>query len=546
MDGLPSELLDPRKLYDQVGRQPTPASITALLKSVVARHPDQDALRFIDGSPSLTYAELDEAVANVAGGLKARGVKFGTRIAVVLPNKPAFPITYLAAARLGAVIVPLNTALTQRELTYALNDSGATSAVVDCTLADPFKDAVADLPNGWTDTVIVGAPASDPASFDRLLGASAFKGDDGRHDALMSIQYTSGTTGWPKGALQTQEFWMCIGMAQSAELTYLGIKNILVVHSFFYMDAFWELMMSFCMAGTIVLAPRMSGSNYMAWIRDYDIHYALVTSHIYKQPESRLDTVHNLKLLQTYGFAKEIHADFERRFAVPVRETFGMTEIGAGAFVPVVAADKVGSGAVGIAAPFRTLKIVDETGAEVPIGAIGELLVTGRGLFLGYNNRPEATAEVLTDGWVRTGDLFRRDADGFYYIVGRKKDMVRRNSENIAAREVEDILLAHPDVVNAAIFAVPDQKKTEEVLALVVLREGHTPESVTPQALYEYCQQRLARFKWPRYFGYRTSFPLTPSAKVAKHEIRKASANLLDNVFDTEESVWISAEARSR
>jgi len=537
---VPESIRNPRELYASVELEPFPRSITSLLQGVVEKYPDRDAIRFIDGSATLTYAQLKDKSARLAGGLKQLGVGVGVRVAALMSNKPAYPITYLAAARLGAAIVPLNTALTVRELVYALNDSGATFVVVEAAYVEGLRQALADVPAINPARVIVtGGDAGQSTPWDQVTESEPYLDDDGDYKTLMSLQYTSGTTGLPKGALQTQEFWMCIGMAQSAELKHLDIKNILVVHSFYYMDALWQLIMSFCMEGTIVLAPRMSASNYMKWVRDYDIHYALVTPHIFKQPESPLDGEHNLRILQTYGFSREIHAAFEQRFNVPVRETFGMTEIGAGAFVPLIAEDKVGSGAVGIPAPYRRLKIVDESGAEVETGEVGELWATGRGLFLGYNNLPEATAAIFSDGWVRTGDLFKRDTDGFYYIVGRMKDMIRRNMENISAREVEDILIGHPAVANAAVLSVPDSTKTEEVLALVVLRDGETAETVTPQALYAYCQTRLAKFKWPRYFGFRPSFPLTPSAKVAKQQIRNAADDLKIGTFDIQEDVWV-------
>jgi acyl-CoA synthetase (AMP-forming)/AMP-acid ligase II len=534
---LPEELRNPRALYSRVESEPFPESITALLRGVVSRYPDRDALRFIDGSPTLTYAELEQQAACVAGGLRAFRVGVGTRVALLMPNRPAYPITYLALARLGATAVPLNTALTPRELAYALNDAAATCAIVDETLLPTLELALEEVPGmPRARVLVVGSARAEYDSWNALLRSKPFAGDDGSFSALFTIQYTSGTTGLPKGAMQTQEFWLCIGMAQSAELKFLDIRNILVVHSFFYMDPLWELMMSFCLNGTVVLAPQMSASRYMAWVREFGIHYALVTSHIFKQPESPLDRQHNLRLLQTYGFNRHLHAQFEERFNVPVRETFGMTEIGAGAFVPVNATQKTGSGAVGIPAPYRRLKIVDPRGVELPDGEVGELWATGRGLFLGYNNLPEATAAAFSDGWVRTGDLFQRDADGFYYIVGRMKDMVRRNMENVSAREVEDILIEHAAVANAAVMAVPDAEKTEEIVALVVLRDG---KEASPQDLHAHCQGRLAKFKWPRYFGFRRTLPLTPSGKVAKHEIRKDTPDLLAGVFDVQTGAWL-------
>jgi crotonobetaine/carnitine-CoA ligase len=221
-----------------------------------------------------------------------------------------------------------------------------------------------------------------------------------------------------------------------------------------------------------------------------------------------------------------------------------MTEIGAGTFLPYSAREMIGSGSVGIAAPFRRLKIVDPDGHEVTEGEVGELWVRGEGLFSGYHGLPELSAEVLRDGWMRTGDLFRRDPEGYYYLVGRLKDMVRRNMENISAHEVEQVLVGHPAVALAAVLSVPDTQKGEEVLALVVLKGGETLENINPQVLRDHCAARLARFKLPRYVGYRDSFPMTPSGKVAKSRMRQEAPDLKSGTFDLETARWIDRTPR--
>jgi acyl-CoA synthetase (AMP-forming)/AMP-acid ligase II len=199
----------------------------------------------------------------------------------------------------------------------------------------------------------------------------------------------------------------------------------------------------------------------------------------------------------------------------------------------------IGSGSVGIAAPFRRLKIVDSAGIEVAQGEVGELWVSGPGMFGGHNNRPEVSAEVLSGGWMRTGDLFRCDEAGYYYVVGRLKDMVRRNMENISTHEVEQVLIGHPGVAHAAVLAVPDAKNGEEVLALVVLREGADQDEVSPELLRDHCASRLAKFKLPRYVGYRESFPITPSGKVAKGQLRTDSADPKAGCYDLATASWV-------
>jgi acyl-CoA synthetase (AMP-forming)/AMP-acid ligase II len=536
---LPPALTDPKGLFAQLESTPFPASIGSLLRQAAEERPSQPALKLITGA-SFTYCELLGAVSAAAGALIEDGVTRTSRIAILLPHIAEYPVIYLAAATLGACVVPINTTYTAAEIEYVLRDSGATFAIVDERLRNTFYQAAGDIEGLPPEHIFVVNSLEEDRSWSRrCAAASAVLTDAGTLDSLMTIQYTSGTTGFPKGALLSQRYWLTVGFAQSVELAHLDVQNILVVHSFFYMDPFWQLVLSFMLKGTVVLAPRMSATNFMSWARGFDIHYALVTSLIFKQPPNELDKIHQLRLLQTYGFSKEIHKDFEARFQVPVREVYGMTEIGAGAFLPLAAADMIGSGSVGITAPFRRLKIVDSAGAEVPQGQVGELWVSGPGMFGGYNNRPEISAEVLSGGWTKTGDLFRRDEAGYYYLVGRLKDMIRRNMENISTHEVEQALIGHPGVAQAAVLAVPDAGKGEEVLALVVLREGADHDEVSPEILRDHCASRLAKFKLPRYFGYRNSFPVTPSGKIAKGQLRTGTTDLRAGCYDLATASWV-------
>ena len=535
---LPPALYDPRELFAAVERTPLPDSIWALLQESAVERPRQVALRIIGGA-TYTYAELRDAVAAAANALLKRGVAPATRIAVLLPNIAEFPIAYLAAAQLGACVVPINTAYTSAEIEYVLRDSGAAFAIVDESLRANFEVAATRIALHANNVFVVNGTDNEQ-SWSRLCNGSPQTSTDyGGLEALMTIQYTSGTTGFPKGALLTQRYWLTVGLAQSAELVPLEVQNILVVHSFFYMDPYWQLMLAFVLRGTVVLAPRMSASNFMAWAREFKIHYGLVSTPIFKQPPNALDPHHTLKLLQTYGFSKEIHADFETRFQVPVREVYGMTEIGCGTFLPLSAFNKIGSGSVGIPAPFRRLKIVGSDGIEVAAGEVGELWVSGEGMFSGYNNLHRVGEEVLRGEWMRTGDLFRQDRDGYFYLVGRLKDMVRRNMENISTHEVEQVLLGHPGIAKAAVLAVPDAQKGEEVLAVIVLQDGETHDTVTPGDLRDHCALRLAKFKLPRYVGYRDTLPTTPSGKIAKGQLRRDWPELPVGCYDLTAAAWV-------
>jgi crotonobetaine/carnitine-CoA ligase len=206
--------------------------------------------------------------------------------------------------------------------------------------------------------------------------------------------------------------------------------------------------------------------------------------------------------------------------------------------MPLAATHMVGSGSCGLVGPFREAMIADDDGQPVPRGEIGELWLRGPGKMLGYYEKPEATAEVFVDDWFRSGDLFRQDEEGFFYIVGRTKDMVRRNAENVAAREVEEVLRGMPEIKEAAIVAVPDEVTGEEIKAYIQLQSGLSKEDVPPEAVLAFCDGRLAPFKIPRYFEYRESFPMTDSARVEKKKIIAETPDLRLNSYDRVDGVW--------
>jgi crotonobetaine/carnitine-CoA ligase len=304
------------------------------------------------------------------------------------------------------------------------------------------------------------------------------------------------------------------------------------------MDPQWLLLMAFYHRGTLFAARRQSASRFMDWVRTHRIQFCLFPEVVTQQPPSPKDRDNEIIRVNVYGMRKDIQAAVEERFDFIVREAFGMTEIGSGLFMPIEATDMVGSGSCGIPAPFREARIVDDEGRDVPEGEMGELVVKGPGILKGYYRKPEATRDAFFGEWFRTGDLFRRDARGFYYIVGRKKDMIRRAGENISAREVEAVLKALPGVADAAAVPVPDPMRGQEVKIYVVLAPPATKDQVSPERIIAHCEANLARFKVPRYIAYRDSLPKTPSEKIAKGELVKGVADLRMGSFDRVEGRW--------
>jgi acyl-CoA synthetase (AMP-forming)/AMP-acid ligase II len=282
------------------------------------------------------------------------------------------------------------------------------------------------------------------------------------------------------------------------------------------------------------VAYRQSAVRFMHWVREHDIEFCLLPNVLLKQAPSPEDRNHKLVKGNVYGFAKSDHAALEERYDLIAREAFGMTEIGSATFMPIEETSMVGSGSCGLTSPFRECRIADTQGNALPDGEIGELIVRGPGILRGYYRKPEATAAAFHGEWFRTGDLFRRDTRGFFSVVGRIKDMIRRAGENISALEVEAVVCGIAEVAEAAALPIADAVRGEEVKVYVVLQPHVPAEGLSPQRIIEHCAANLASFKVPRYIEFRKELPKTPSDKVAKHVLRAEKVDLRIGSWDRE------------
>jgi crotonobetaine/carnitine-CoA ligase len=290
------------------------------------------------------------------------------------------------------------------------------------------------------------------------------------------------------------------------------------------------------------VAERQSTSRFTAWLKEYGIEFCLLPWVLHGMAPQPHDADNRVVRANIYGCPRDLHEGIEARFDLNAREAFGMTEVGPAMFMPIERVDKVGSGSCGLPCPFRECRIVGEDGQPVPQGEIGELQIRGPGIMLGYYNNPEATAEALRDGWFSTGDLFRQDEEGFFSIVGRKKDMIRRSGENIAAREVETVLAAAPGVAEVAVVGVPDPLRGEEVKAYLRLKEGVAADRQVLDGIVAAAQAGLAPFKVPRFYAFVEDFPRTASLKIAKPRITAGVADLRAGAFDRVSGSWIEGE----
>lgn len=531
-----------RKRQEQLA---LPESLGAFVSEQAALHGDRTAAVWFERGISMTYAQIDRAASQLADSLVRRGIRKGCHVALMLKNTPEFPITWIALGRIGAVMVPVNTAYTLDEMTFVLTDADAQYLVIDAAFMPLLAGAPA-LPGllAW-ERVIVSGESDHPLRWQTLVDA----GDAGftpaspvSRDDLLNLQYTSGTTGFPKGCMLSHDYWMihCHGAARHRRGPEAGIENVLIWAPFFYMDPMWQFLMTLKLGGTAYIAERMSLSRFMSWLIDYRIHYCIFPEPALSQyPRGPRDAEVSLKYVSIYGWTREKREEVQTRFNVIAREGFGMTEVGTGALVPAWAHDKALERTCGLPAPFRELQIRREDGSIADIDETGELWIRGRGILWGYYKRPEANAESFDGAWFRTGDLFRRDADGFYFIVGRMKEMIKRAGENVSATEVETVLRGMEAIAEAAVVPVPDPLRREEVKAYLKLRDGLTHADVPPADIFEHCAKHLAPFKVPRFLQYiEGDFPRTPSRKIAKKRLIAETADPFAHTYDRQESRW--------
>lgn len=515
-------------------------SIGHLLRDRAARTPTRNALRF--GAERLSFADVEDRSTRVANALAALGVVAGDRVAIMLPNGMAWPLVWLGVVRLGAAVVPVNVGYQGSDLKYVLTDSGARVLIV----ADGFRALV--------DTVAPACPALEllmtwdgpsrrvdgrpMAPFQDLVEAAP-TGHPVDHLAagtLATLQYTSGTTGFPKGCMLTHQVWMAVAV----NFVHLGDFTeddvAVIMTPFYYGDFPWNLVLAILVGMELAMLPRFSASTLWRSIRELGgtFFYCLGTMPVLllKQPEDpAVDRGHRVRWVSCSGIPAERHKDIEARWGVPWREIYGTTEI---TFVTATGLDEVGTvgtGTIGRMIEGYEGRLVDGAGRDVAPGEVGEFICRSQGRFsLGYWQKPEATALWMRDDWAHTGDLMRRDDEGRYYLVGRTKDMIRRGGENVAAAEVEAVLCEHPGVGNAACIAVADEIRGEEILAYVQ-PAGVAPE---PEAVLEHCRARLAAFKVPRYLRFIADFPLTPSQRIEKHRLSRD----LPGSYDAQNRAW--------
>jgi acyl-CoA synthetase (AMP-forming)/AMP-acid ligase II len=526
---------------EAVEREALPRNLGALLDHAEMHHSARPLWVSVDDGTSLTYGQFADRTRRCAAALASFGVEQGRHVAVMLPSVPAFAITWMALAKLGAVMIPVNTRFTGRELDDALKESDAEFLVIDRDYLDVLRQIdgpAAPVPR--TRTIVHGEPVSGyPNTWQAMVSAASPAGTPSRDvdlDQVASIQFTSGSTSFPKGCMLSHRYWLVIGSVRWRQGP--PVSRLLVDLPFHYMGGQWRVLMAMYTGATVFVARQASVNRLLDRLIDFEIDFCTVTSALAKVPDDPRHGETALRWVVSAGLNKDFHRDLERRLGAPIREVYGLTEVGSTLTVPIGAVETVGSGTCGVPVAFRKCSIVDREGREVPVGQSGELWISGPAMMQGYYKRPDATAQAMHGEWFRSGDLFRRDRDGYHFLLGRIKDVIRRSGENISASDIETTLQGMAEILEVAAVAVPDPTRGEEVKIYVSLRPGYRLEDVPPGRIMAFSQERLARFKLPRYIEYLDSLPKTASGKISKQDLRGAKKDLRDSSFDVIENRW--------
>lgn len=506
------------------GGAPPDRDLVELVRDACRKDPDVPALIFEDGV-SVSRARLWAEIESFAGYLSSR-IAPGDRVAIMMPNRAEFMVTWLAVTACRGILVALNPAARSHDAGHVLRDSAARIAVVDGAHAALFAGLQSACPDL---TEIIVAADSEPGGLSAYTGPGLPARPDEARGDLTNIFYTSGTTGPPKGCAVGHDYWVRFASLMAELYSFTAADRMICCLQFFYNDPPWMLLLALTAGTSMVAMRRFSVSRYWRVVRDLDVTVlfgiASTASLLLKAPASAGDKKHKVRLSVQVGIPAPLHQDLVDRWGVPWVEAYGLTETGVIVSMPVGQAGKmIGSGSIGVPCPGADVRIINADGTEAPDGQPGEIVVRAPGLMRGYLNKPQETAETFRGGWLHTGDLGRRDTDGYLYFAGRIKDVIRRAGENIAAAEVENVIRSHPGVLEAAAVPVPDDLLGEEVKVHILLADGHSPQSVPPAELIAFSAERLARYKVPRYVEYRTEeFDRTPSMRVKKENLDRSA-----------------------
>ncbi|AGL02114.1 class I adenylate-forming enzyme family protein [Desulfoscipio gibsoniae] len=502
-------------------------NLSSIVENNASWNPKATAIICTETDTKYTYEEFNKLINRFGCALQEMGVQKEDRVAIYLPNSPEFLISHFAIARIGAVAVPFNVMFKGPEIKYILNNSKA--KVLIAAAKEAALNVVEVLPGIPTLERVITVGETE------LAGAVTFASmiESGKDELEMvdcapsdtvSILYTSGTTGQPKGAMLTHNNFLSNARLNGTRVLHVNDQDLFYTgtpfcHVFYVLSVLGPI---YAGAG-IVVSERFMPDKTLESISKYRVtHYAGVpTMWIYMLNEYTPEKydVSSWRFAQSAGASMpgEYISKIENTFRVGFCECYGSTETSS-----TVSFGRLGHGKVASIGPPAwgyQFKIIGDDGKELGPNEVGEIVLRGPGVFKGYWEMPEATKEVLSeDGWFKTGDLGKYDEDGYYYIVDRKKDMIICGGYNIYPREIEEVLYTHPKVFEAVVIGVPDKEKGEIPKAYIKLKQGVEAE---PAEIVQFCKERMAAYKSPRQVEFVDDFPKNPTGKILKRVMRE-------------------------
>ncbi|WP_436348113.1 class I adenylate-forming enzyme family protein [Natronorubrum sp. FCH18a] len=494
-----------------------------LLERGKERNPNKTYLNF-EGT-EYTYSAFDDRVSQSANTLRELDVSKGERVGTLLPNCPEHVGLVFACSKIGAVFTPNNPELKPEALTHQLSLSEPEILITTTELADTAEQAVADTDDG-PDIVTLELFRSQRSDQSRSIDPLEYSDQE----PLVHI-YTSGTTGPPKACELKHCTWTEAAINFADRIGFAPADNVASAHPLHH-AIWWPTCLAPCAAGaTTVIFERFSSSNWWDWMREHDVSVFFAVGGLLRMlenlPESEDDTNNPVDLIYT----KEIRPEVEERYDVRLVSGYGLSE---SPFITMNPPDpkRRKEDSIGFPSPKKQMKIVDEDGNEVPRGETGEIITKSPYLMKGYYNEPEKTDAAFEDGWFYTGDLGKRDEEGYFYFVDRKKHIIRRSGQNISSEEIEEIINRVPEIDNVAVIPAPHDVRGEVIKAVVKLKAGR---ETTPEAIFEHCQEHLSEYKWPRYIELVDTLPTSSTERVQKGVLEEREEETDPNHWDRTE-----------
>lgn len=506
------------------------SNIGSKIDRIVQESPDLNWLHFQDQIYNL--GELSHRINKAANVFASLGVKRGDKVAILLSNTPEYVFSWLGLAKIGAVMVPINTSTKQDMLSYIINHSDSILAVVEESFLNEYLQIKSSLKN-IQHTIVISS--NNPLQegfhcFQSLMdGASSvyIEKQIVTPEDLMCILYTSGTTGMPKGVMLSQNAYIEAGLS-SAKHVYQFRSNDLIYTClpFFHVNAQMGTTMPALLSKVpMAIGKKFSASRFWSEMDKYNVTIfkfigAMITI-LYKNSSSEVQYQNTVRLGVGAPVPKDLWLPFEERFGLQLFEGYGSTETTTSCIANTLDNFKIGS--CGKPLPHYEASVRDEDGKPLPPNKPGELCVKPLKphVFMeGYYKMKEKTEEVVKDGWFHTGDRVYQDEDGFYFFQDRIKDVIRRKGENISSYMIEKIINNHPKVFESAAIGIPNELSEEEVKVFVKLKER---EEATEQEIYEWCEKYLSDFMHPRFIEFIREFPKTPTEKIQKYKLKEIS-----------------------